>query len=53
LPTPGLLKRKAPNFRLVFHGWAGSRNPFTEMYGEIQGLYGEGDEAIFRADKAG
>jgi hypothetical protein len=46
LSEPGKLKREAPNFWRVFHGWEGSRNPFTEVYEAIQGLYAGGDEAV-------
>ena len=47
LNDPDLLKYEAPTFWRVFNGWENHRNPFTEVYKSIQGLYSKGDDAVF------
>jgi GGDEF domain-containing protein len=43
---PAFLKQQCPNFWRVFHGWEGSRSPFTEAHRGIQQLLGRGDDAV-------
>jgi len=43
---PALLKQKAPTFWKLFNDYEDARNPFTQVYKEIQALYGKGEDAV-------